>query len=69
MSLKRRLQIFLLSSFQLTCAALLLGTYSLSMSFPNESLQSDELVAAYTRDSLQHQCLQQDELEAGSLLT
>ena len=63
LSLRKWLQIFLLSSFQLTCAALLLGTYSLSMSFPNESLQSDELVAAYCRDSFQHPCLQQDELE------
>ena len=64
LSLKRRLQTFLFRSFQLTCAALLLGTYSVSMSFPNESLQSDELVATYSRDSFQHQCLQQDELEA-----
>ena len=62
LSLRKWLQIFLLSSFQLTCAALLLGTYSLSMSFPNESLQSDELVAAYCRDSFQPPCLQQDEL-------
>ena len=63
LSLRKWLQIFLLSSFQLTCAALLLGPCSLSMSFPNESLQSDELVAAYCRDSFQHPCLQQDELE------
>ena len=63
LSLRRCLRIFLFSSFQLTCAALLLGTYSLSMSFPNESLQSDELVAAYCRDSFQHQGLQQEELE------
>ena len=66
-SLKRRLQIFLLSSFQLTCAALLLGTCSLTMSFPNESLQSEELVAAYSRSSFQQQSLQQDELEAAYL--
>ena len=63
LSLRKWFQIFLLSSFQLTCAALLLGTYSLSMSFPNESLQSDELVAAYCRDSFQHQGLQQEELK------
>ena len=63
LSLQMRLQTFLFRSFQLTCAALLLGTYSVLMSFPNESLQSDELVAAYSRDSFQHQCLQQDELE------
>ena len=62
-SLKRRLQIFLLSSFQLTCAALRLGT-SILMSFPNESLESDDLVAAYCRDGFQHSCLQQDKLEA-----
>ena len=63
LSLSIWLRIFLLCSFQLACAALLFGTYSLSMSFPNESLQSVELVAAYFRDSFQHQCLQQDELE------
>ena len=63
LSLSIWLRIFLLSSFQLTCAALLLGTYSLSMSFPNESLQSDELVAAYCKVSFQHQGLQQEELE------
>ena len=33
------MQIFLLSSFQLTCAALLLGTYSVSMSFQSLSDQ------------------------------
>ena len=32
LSLRKRLQIFLLSSFQLTCAALLLGTYRQSLS-------------------------------------
>ena len=63
LSLRMCLRIFLLSSFQLTCAALLLGTYSLSMSFPNESVQPDELAAAYCRDSFQHQGLQQEELE------
>ena len=36
----------------------------LESALSNESLQPDELVAAYSRDSLQHQCLQQDELEA-----
>ena len=48
LSLRTRLQIFLLSSFQLTCAALLLGTYSVSMSF--QSL-SDQLCRG-TLDSL-----------------
>ena len=63
LSLSIWLRIFWLSSFQLTCAALLLGTYSVSMSFPNQSLQQDELMAAYFRDSFQQQSLQQDELE------
>ena len=36
----------------------------LDSALPNESLQSNELAAAYSRDSFQHQCLQQDELEA-----
>ena len=63
LSLRMCLRIFLFSSFQLTCAALLLGTYSVSMSFPNENLQQDELVAAYFRDSSQHTSLQQEELE------
>ena len=39
LSLRKWLQIFLLSSFQLTCAALLLGTYSVSMSFQSLSEQ------------------------------
>ena len=45
LSLRMRLQIFLLSSFQLTCAALLLGTYSVSMSFQSlsEQLCSNQL--------------------------
>ena len=64
LSLSIWLRIFLLCSFQLTCAALLLGTYSLSMSLPKESLQSEELLAAYCRDSFDQHSLQQDELEA-----
>ena len=64
LSLSIWLRIFLLSSFQLTCAALLLGTCSFTMSFPNESLQAEELEAAYFRSSFQHQALQHDELEA-----
>ena len=39
LSLRKWLQIFLLSSCQLTCAALLLGTYSVSMSFQSLSEQ------------------------------
>ena len=62
LSLRMCLRIFWFSSFQLICAALLLGTYSVSMRFPHQSLQQDELVAAYFRDSFQHPCLQQDEL-------
>ena len=38
-----RLQIFLLSSFQLICAALLLGTNSVSMSFQSLSEQLDRI--------------------------
>ena len=63
LSLRMCLRILLFSRFQLTCAALLLGTYSVSMSFPNQSLQQDELVAAYFRSSFQQQSLQQDELQ------
>ena len=39
LSLRKWLQIFFLSSFQLTCAALLLGPYSVSMSFQSLSEQ------------------------------
>ena len=39
--------LILLSSFQLTCAALILGTSSLSGIFPQKGLQPDQLVAAY----------------------
>ena len=57
-------RIFLLCSFQLVCAALLLGTCSFRISFPNESLKSEELAAAYCKDSFAQHSLQQDELEA-----
>ena len=45
LSLRKWFQIFLLSSCQLTCAALLLGTYSVSMSFQSfsEQLCSNQL--------------------------
>ena len=71
LSLSIWLRIFWLSSFQLTCAALLLGTYSVSMSFPNQSLQQDELEVAYlqspTRASqLPHHSLKQPELYRSS---
>ena len=64
LSLRMCLRIFLFSSFQLICAALLLGTCSFTMSFPKESLQSEELVTAYFRSSFQHQSLQSVELVA-----
>ena len=55
------LQIFLLRSFQLVCAALLLGNGSFKISFPIESLQADQLVAAYS-SSFKQPSLQQEEL-------
>ena len=64
LSLSMWLRIFLLCSFQLTCAALLLGTCSFTMSFPNESLQAEELEAAYFKSSFQQPSLQQDEFVA-----
>ena len=67
LSLSIWLRIFLLCSFQLTCAALLLGTCSFTMSFPTESLQADQLEAAYFRSTFQQQSLQQDELAAAHL--
>ena len=64
LSLRMCLRIFLLCSFQLVCAALLLGTCSFRIRFPNESLQSEELAATYGKDSLDQHSLQQDQLEA-----
>ena len=49
LSLRMCLRIFLLCSFQLVCAALLLKTCSFTMSLPTESLQADQLVAAYRK--------------------
>ena len=40
----------------------------LQSALSNDSLQSDELVAAYSRDSLQHHSLQQKELCTNSFL-
>ena len=53
LSLKTCLRIFLLCSFQLVCAALLLENSSFRMSLPNESLQADQLEAAYFRSSFE----------------
>ena len=63
LSLRTCLRIFLLCSFQLVCAALLLGNSSFRMSFPTESLQTDQLVAAY-RSSFKNSSLQPEELVA-----
>ena len=62
LSLSIWLRIFLLCSFQLICAALLLGNCSFTMSFPTESLQADHLEAAYFRSNFQQPSLQQEEL-------
>ena len=63
LSLRMCLRIFLLCSFQLVCAALLLENCSFRISFPTESLQSDQLVAAY-RSSFKNSSLQPEELAA-----
>ena len=57
-------RIFLLCSFQLVCAALLLETCSFRISLPTESLQVDQLEAVYFRSSFQQSGLQQEELAA-----
>ena len=56
------LAFFLLCSFQLVCAALLLRNCSFTMSLPTESLQADQLEAAYSRSSFQQPSLQPEEL-------
>ena len=57
LSFRMCLRIFLLCSFQLVCAALLLENGSFKISFSSRSLQTDQLVAAYSsnfkRSSLQ----------------
>ena len=63
LSLRMCLRIFLLCSFQLVCAALLLENCSFRISFPTESLQADQLVAAY-RSSFRNSSLQPEELAA-----
>ena len=62
LSLRMCLRIFLLCSFQLVCAALFLKTCSFTMSLPTESLQADQLEAAYFRSSFDRHSLQQEEL-------
>ena len=62
MSFRICLRIFLLGSFQLVCAALLLENGSFRNSFSNKSLQPDELAAAYSNNRDEQQ--QQDELTA-----
>ena len=57
-------RIFLLCSFQLVCAALFLRTCSFRISLPTESLQADQLEAAYFRSSFYRHSLQQGELVA-----
>ena len=58
------LRMFLFCSFQFMSAALILGTCFCTSSFPKESLQEEQLVAAYFTDSFQTQSLQTKELEA-----
>ena len=58
-------RIFLLCSFQLVCAALLLGNCSFTKSFPIQSLQPEQLVAAYS-SSFKQPSLQQEELGLAS---
>ena len=60
LSLNHWWRIFLLCSFQLVCAALLLGNCSFTKSFPIQSLQPEQLVAAYSSS------LQQEELGIAS---
>ena len=55
--------IFLLCSFQLVCSALLLKTSSCNFSFPIQSLQQNQLEAAYS-NNFQISSLQPEELAA-----
>ena len=55
--------IFLFGSFYLAGAALYLTTCSFKISLTTESLQQEELAAAYCNKSFQHESLQQDELQ------
>ena len=63
LSFRMCLRIFLLCSFQLVCAALLLENGSFRISFSDRSLQTDQLVAAYS-NSFKRSSLQPEELAA-----
>ena len=65
-SLRMCLPMLLFCNFQLISAALILGTCFCTLSFPRESLQSEELVAAYFKNSCQNQSLQKQELQVAS---
>ena len=65
LSLNHWWRIFLLCSFQLVCAALLLGNCSFTTSFPIQSLQPEQLVAAYS-SSFKQPSLQQEDLDRAS---
>ena len=62
-SLRMCLRMLLFCSFQFISAALILETCFCTSSFPKESLQEEQLVAAYFTDSFQTQSLQIKELE------
>ena len=65
LSLNHWWRMFLLCSFQLVCAALFLGNCSFTKSFPIQSLQPEQLVAAYS-SSFKQPSLQQEELGIAS---
>ena len=62
-SLRMCLRMLLFCSFQLMSAALFLRTCFCTSTFPKESLQEEQLVAAYFTNSFQTQSLQTKELE------
>ena len=67
LSLQMCLLIFLIGSFYLAGAALYLTTCSFKISLPTQSLQQEELAAAYCNKSFQQESLQQDELQTAYL--
>ena len=67
LSLQMCLLIFLFGSFYLAGAALYLTTCSFKISLTTESLQQEELAAAYCNKSFQQESLQQDELQTAYL--
>ena len=68
LSLRMCLRIFLLGSFQLVCAALLVETSSFKISFSDRSFQQDQLVATYP-SSFNRTSLQPEELAAAYFKT